>query len=70
MLPADDNCYDFCLCNPPFFESIEEIKKRSSRAVETLVTTAKKEEILAEGGEVTFVKNMIRDSLAFKDRVR
>ncbi|KAG8181106.1 hypothetical protein JTE90_003155 [Oedothorax gibbosus] len=70
VLSKNNSIYDFCLCNPPFFENIDEIKRRSTRAKETLATTAKKEEILSDGGEVTFVKNMIRDSLLYKDRIR
>ncbi|KAH8830291.1 hypothetical protein DL96DRAFT_931644 [Flagelloscypha sp. PMI_526] len=61
---------DFTMCNPPFYESVQEIqtslqiKEFPPNAICTGGTT----EMITEGGEVQFVGNMIRESLLFKDR--
>ncbi|XP_015908654.1 RNA N(6)-adenosine-methyltransferase mettl16 isoform X1 [Parasteatoda tepidariorum] len=62
--------YDFCLCNPPFFENMEDIRKKPPRVKESITTIVKKEEIFAEGGEVAFVKRIIEESLIFKNRIK
>ncbi|GFR32811.1 RNA N6-adenosine-methyltransferase mettl16 [Trichonephila clavata] len=69
ILTADEKSYDFCLCNPPFFENIDDIRKKRPKIKEKIETFAKKEEIFSEGGETSFVKQMIKDSLQFRDRI-
>ncbi|XP_054711369.1 RNA N6-adenosine-methyltransferase mettl16-like [Uloborus diversus] len=68
-LNSTDKTFNFCLCNPPFFDNIEEIRRKNARLKETIADVAKKEEIFAEGGEIAFVKNMIEDSLFFKKQI-
>ncbi|GFV86253.1 RNA N6-adenosine-methyltransferase mettl16 [Trichonephila clavipes] len=69
ILTADEKSYDFCLCNPPFFENIDDIRKKNPKVKEKIEAFAKKEEIFSEGGETAFVKQMIKDSLQFRDRI-
>ncbi|WP_037314495.1 23S rRNA (adenine(1618)-N(6))-methyltransferase RlmF [Salegentibacter sp. Hel_I_6] len=66
---------DFTMCNPPFHASIEEAQRGSRRKVRNLsgkkVTEAKlnfsgsKNELIYDGGEYQFIKNMIRESEEF-----
>ncbi|KFM80235.1 Methyltransferase-like protein 16, partial [Stegodyphus mimosarum] len=69
VLTQNDDIYDFCLCNPPFFEDVNEIRKKNAHVKETIAKIAKKDEIVAEGGEVAFVCKLISDSLIYKDRI-
>lgn len=66
--------YDFCMCNPPFFANQLEAKgvnsRSSHRAPPSSVNTGGVTEIMAEGGELEFVKRIIHDSLQLKTRLR
>ncbi|XP_005987545.2 RNA N6-adenosine-methyltransferase mettl16 isoform X1 [Latimeria chalumnae] len=66
--------YDFCMCNPPFFANQLEAKGENSRnprrAPPSSVNTGGITEIMAEGGELEFVKRIIHDSLQLKERLR
>ncbi|XP_028429029.1 RNA N(6)-adenosine-methyltransferase mettl16 [Perca flavescens] len=66
--------YDFCMCNPPFFANQLEAKgvnsRNSRRAPPSSVNTGGVTEIMAEGGELEFVKRIIHDSLQLKKRLR
>ncbi|SKB39063.1 23S rRNA (adenine1618-N6)-methyltransferase [Salegentibacter holothuriorum] len=63
---------DFTICNPPFHASIEEAQRGTRRKIRNLsgkkVNEAKlnfsgaKNELIYEGGEYQFIKNMIRES--------
>ncbi|MES1912016.1 MAG: hypothetical protein MHM6MM_004363 [Cercozoa sp. M6MM] len=48
---------DFTVCNPPFFDSLEQTGLNRRRA-----NPATHSELVCEGGEVAFVGNMIRES--------
>ncbi|GBM64651.1 U6 small nuclear RNA (adenine-(43)-N(6))-methyltransferase [Araneus ventricosus] len=61
--------FDFCVCNPPFFENKDDMRKKSPRMREKLELFAKKDEIFSDGGEVSFVKQLLKDSLMLKDRI-
>jgi 23S rRNA (adenine1618-N6)-methyltransferase len=65
LLPAvqEGETFTFCMCNPPFFASIEEAGQNPSTAYAG--TTA---EMVCPGGEMAFVSQMVADS--FKLRVR
>ena len=66
---------DFTLCNPPFHSSLEEAKKGTHRKIQNLSkkkvkTTAlnfagMSKELVCEGGEHTFIHNMIEESRMF-----
>ncbi|NXK09505.1 MET16 methyltransferase, partial [Herpetotheres cachinnans] len=66
--------YDFCMCNPPFFANQLEAKGVNSRNPRrpppSSVNTGGITEIMAEGGELEFVKRIIHDSLQLKKRLR
>uniref|UniRef100_A0A8C5K8T4 U6 small nuclear RNA (adenine-(43)-N(6))-methyltransferase n=1 Tax=Jaculus jaculus TaxID=51337 RepID=A0A8C5K8T4_JACJA len=66
--------YDFCMCNPPFFANQLEDKGVNSRnprrPSSSSVNTGGITEIMAEGGELQFVKRIIHDSLQLKKRLR
>ncbi|KAL4608407.1 methyltransferase-like protein 16 [Arapaima gigas] len=66
--------YDFCMCNPPFFANQLEAKgvnsRNSRRPPPSSVNTGGVTEIMAEGGELEFVKRIIHDSLQLKQRLR
>ena len=66
---------DFTICNPPFHASIKDAQKGSRRKVRNLsgnkINESKlnfsgaKNELIYEGGEYQFIKNMIRESEEF-----
>ncbi|XP_069495116.1 RNA N6-adenosine-methyltransferase METTL16 [Ambystoma mexicanum] len=66
--------YDFCMCNPPFFANQLEAKGENSRNPRrpppSSINTGGVTEIMAEGGELEFVKRIIHDSLQLKRRLR
>ncbi|XP_004706928.1 RNA N6-adenosine-methyltransferase METTL16 [Echinops telfairi] len=66
--------YDFCMCNPPFFANQLEAKGVNSRNARrpppSSVNTGGITEIMAEGGELEFIKRIIHDSLQLKKRLR
>ncbi|NP_001085334.1 RNA N6-adenosine-methyltransferase mettl16 [Xenopus laevis] len=66
--------YDFCMCNPPFFANQLEAQGVNSRnphrSPPSSVNTGGITEIMAEGGELEFVKRIIHDSLKLKKRLR
>eukprot|EP01090_Pellita_catalonica_P016613 TRINITY_DN4802_c0_g1_i1.p1 TRINITY_DN4802_c0_g1~~TRINITY_DN4802_c0_g1_i1.p1 ORF type:complete len:275 (+),score=41.24 TRINITY_DN4802_c0_g1_i1:382-1206(+) len=55
------------MCNPPFF-SQDEYEAKTNFNPKT-VRTAAANELFTEGGELTFLKKMISDSLLFRDNV-
>lgn len=62
----------FTMCNPPFYSSREEMDELSlKKDTEPLATcTGSDTEMIISGGEVSFINQLIRDSLALKDHVR
>ena len=66
---------DFTICNPPFHASIEEAQRGSRRKVRnllgkkgneaTLNFSGAENELIYDGGEYQFIKNMIRESEEF-----
>uniref|UniRef100_A0ACD5Z8L6 Uncharacterized protein n=1 Tax=Avena sativa TaxID=4498 RepID=A0ACD5Z8L6_AVESA len=61
----DSESFDFCMCNPPFFESMEEagLNPKTSCA-----GTA--EEMACPGGEQAFITRIIEDSVFVKNSFR
>ncbi|XP_006863519.1 PREDICTED: methyltransferase-like protein 16 [Chrysochloris asiatica] len=69
--------YDFCMCNPPFFFHqilfvvVQGVNSRNPRRPPpSSVNTGGITEIMAEGGELEFVKRIIHDSIQLKKRLR
>ncbi|KAK6916694.1 METTL16/RlmF family [Dillenia turbinata] len=61
----DGEKYDFCMCNPPFFESMEEagLNPRTSCG-------GTPEEMVCQGGERAFITRIIEDSVKLKQIFR
>ncbi|GAQ86083.1 hypothetical protein KFL_002700020 [Klebsormidium nitens] len=57
-------CFDFCMCNPPFFESMDEAAANPRTAC-----GGTEAEMVYPGGEEEFVARIIADSCALKGRV-
>ncbi|XP_057966586.1 uncharacterized protein LOC131156715 isoform X2 [Malania oleifera] len=61
----DEEEFDFCMCNPPFFESIEEAGLNPKTSCGG--TPA---EMVCPGGEQAFITSMIEDSVVLKQSFR
>ena len=57
--------FDFCMCNPPFFESMEESGLNPNTSCGG--TPA---EMVCPGGEQAFISRMIQDSVQLKQSFR
>lgn len=55
--------FAFCMCNPPFFESLEEAGRNPSTG-----HAGTEEEMVCPGGEMAFVRRMLEDSFELGDR--
>eukprot|EP00903_Cladosiphon_okamuranus_P020233 g18570.t1 len=66
-LREEDGKFDFSMTNPPFFESSEEAGQNPDTATGEMATAG---EVACPGGEVAFVRAIIRDSLRLRERVR
>uniref|UniRef100_A0A182RRZ9 U6 small nuclear RNA (adenine-(43)-N(6))-methyltransferase n=1 Tax=Anopheles funestus TaxID=62324 RepID=A0A182RRZ9_ANOFN len=68
-----DECFDFCMCNPPFFDSnSNELKphdRTGKRREPSNASTGSLEELATEGGEVTFISQIIEESIQLKERI-
>ena len=71
--------FDLTLCNPPFHESEEAAQEGSLRKVRNLTGSSYSQaklnfggqaaELWTKGGELAFIQNMIRESVAFRSQV-
>lgn len=72
---SKDDKIDLSICNPPFHASMEEAQKGTRRKIKNLSGKKVKSpqlnfagissELICEGGEYEFIRNMIRDSKKF-----
>lgn len=67
--------YDFCMCNPPFFGSAQELNfsfksRKESRPRPRNAFCANVNEVVASGGEVEFVTRLIKESAQLNERIR
>ena len=66
--------FDFCMCNPPFFisdfEASHGTARSDKRSQPSGVCTGTETETVTGGGEVEFVKGIIKDSLTMKEQIR
>eukprot|EP01080_Neovahlkampfia_damariscottae_P009629 gene9629-1833_t len=64
VIPNDEK-FDFCMCNPPFFsDEIESIRNNPKT-----ICTGNKNELMTEGGELNFISKIIEDSLVLKNQI-
>ncbi|XP_043697960.1 U6 small nuclear RNA (adenine-(43)-N(6))-methyltransferase-like [Telopea speciosissima] len=61
----DGECFDFCMCNPPFFESMEEAGLNPKTSC-----GGTHEEMVCPGGEKAFITRIIEDSVVLKQSFR
>ena len=70
----DTTEFDFCMCNPPFFisefEASHGVARSEKRPQPSGVCTGTETETVTGGGEVEFVKGIIKDSLFLKEQIR
>ncbi|XP_058126090.1 U6 small nuclear RNA (adenine-(43)-N(6))-methyltransferase [Anopheles ziemanni] len=67
-----DERFDFCMCNPPFYDSATGVKyqnRTGKRREPSNASTGSTEELCTDGGEVSFIGQIIEESLQLKDRV-
>lgn len=69
-----DCCYEFCMCNPPFFTSEIELdpkcQARRCRPPPHNAPTGSVSELVTPGGETGFIKRIIDDSKELKNLIR
>ncbi|XP_057769276.1 uncharacterized protein LOC130989331 [Salvia miltiorrhiza] len=65
VVVKDGENFDFCMCNPPFFETIEEAGMNPKTSC-----GGTPEEMVCSGGEHTFITRIIEDSVMLKDTFR
>lgn len=70
--------YNAVMCNPPFFKSLEDYQKQSTRKSKALSSTAQgsstnfsgnANELFCKGGEKAFIENYIYESIHFASQV-
>lgn len=66
-----ENTYDFCMCNPPFF-GVNELRKKTADddSGPNNAPTGKSSEISVEGGEEEFIGQIINESSELKTKIR
>ncbi|XP_055855368.1 U6 small nuclear RNA (adenine-(43)-N(6))-methyltransferase [Episyrphus balteatus] len=69
-----EKTFDFCLCNPPFFDSNERNAKPDrnpeKRKEPKNCQTGNADELYCEGGEVAFVERIVNESKKFPERIK
>lgn len=74
---GEKETFEAVICNPPFHKSAEEALEASSRKAKNLYKDEKvklnfgggPEELWCPGGEFTFIKNMVKESLVHQDQI-
>ncbi|KAI9260806.1 hypothetical protein BY458DRAFT_439889 [Sporodiniella umbellata] len=68
----DQKEYDFCICNPPFYDSQEALEEAAfNKELEPYaICTGSSNEMITNGGEYGFVSRMIYESIKLKTSVR
>lgn len=70
---SDDNqqMFDFCMCNPPFYTNIQELLESRSPARPTPKNgfTGSPHELITEGGELQFCRKIIEESKIYKNKI-
>ncbi|KAJ3726081.1 hypothetical protein C8R42DRAFT_659899 [Lentinula raphanica] len=68
----ESKCFDFTMCNPPFYGSIQEViqSAEAKQYGPNAVCTGAEVEMITSGGESTFVAEMVKESLVVRERCR
>mmetsp|Transcript_39630 Transcript_39630/g.64246 ORF Transcript_39630/g.64246 Transcript_39630/m.64246 type:complete len:361 (+) Transcript_39630:268-1350(+) len=64
---SPDESFDFCMCNPPFFETLDDT---GLNPVKDFHQAGSANELVTDGGEVAFVSRIIEDSLILRHQIR
>ncbi|KAI7818053.1 hypothetical protein BC939DRAFT_464205 [Gamsiella multidivaricata] len=72
LFKEDDERYDFCMCNPPFYEDEQDIQDslEDKEYLPSATCQGTPNEMITAGGEVQFVKQMIDESRQWQTRIR
>ena len=76
LLKENVNEYEFCMCNPPFYESEDDLNyemkqnRTTKRPPPNNARTGTSNELVFDGGEVNFVKKIIEESCLIKNKIR
>ncbi|KAJ8722138.1 hypothetical protein PYW08_004540 [Mythimna loreyi] len=63
--------FDFCMCNPPFYSNLQELceSRSPARLPPKNGFTGSPQELITEGGELAFCRQLITESQEHKDNV-
>ncbi|KAI7848125.1 hypothetical protein BDC45DRAFT_541341 [Circinella umbellata] len=69
---SEGKSYTFCMCNPPFYASEEEVEEslRNKQEQPFAICTGTKNEMITDGGEYGFIERIINESLIYKSRIQ
>ncbi len=70
---TENKKYDFCMCNPPFFNIDHSTNRRrsdSDNSTNDQPPAGSTNEISSVGGEIEFIKRIMRDSSILRDQIR
>ncbi|RZC32523.1 Methyltransf 10 and/or MTS domain containing protein [Asbolus verrucosus] len=67
--------HDFCMCNPPFFSSVQEIHpffkaRKQNRPHPRNAFCASVDEVVAKGGEVEYITKLIKESTKINRQIK
>lgn len=70
-----EKIYDFCMCNPPFFSTPQELNpffksRKTSRPIPKNAFCASINEVVINGGEIEFISKIIEESVKFKNKIK
>lgn len=74
LFDQDSSPKTFCICNPPFFSSADEVVKSQNRTgkrkpPKSLNSGSSSELVFADGGELGFVKKILSESVQLQDKI-
>lgn len=75
LFKQDYSTKSFCICNPPFFSSADEVVKSQNRTgkrkpPKSLNSGSSSELVFADGGELGFVKKILSESVQLQDKIQ
>ncbi|CAH1638254.1 unnamed protein product [Spodoptera littoralis] len=67
----DKEQFDFCMCNPPFYSNLQELceSRSPARLPPKNGFTGSPQELITEGGELEFCRQLIRESKQYRDNI-
>lgn len=75
-----NSSFDFCMCNPPFFGSLEELQppthqlgkrnRTGKRRAAKCPPSGSTDELFVDGGEIEFVRKIVEESCELKTKIK